>query len=109
VVVAAEHSMAKGSKKARSRIYWRNQGSEQRAYADFRDFADVGGKREALVIAGKKTATTDSILAEALVADRLTALQERRRNKTLLGIQRQALLAASGINGSPLNDIYIYI
>ena len=88
--------MATTSKKARSRIYWRNQGGERRAYADFRDFADVGGKREALVIVGAKTATTDPIIAEALVVDRLTMLQERRRNKTLLGIQRQALLAEFG-------------
>ncbi len=31
------------------RIYWRDQGGVRRAYADFREYADVGGKREALV------------------------------------------------------------
>lgn len=85
--------MPKSSTKGRSRIYWRNQGAERRAYGDFRDFADVGGKREALVAKGAKTATSDPVVAEALVADRLTQLQERRRNKTLLGIERHAGLA----------------
>ncbi len=58
--------MGKQSAKARSRIYWRNQGSERSAYGDFRDFADVGGKREALIPRGAKTATGDPVIAEAL-------------------------------------------
>lgn len=85
--------MSKSSEKARSRIYWRNQGGERRAYADFRDFADVGGRREALIARGAKTATVDPILAEALVVARLGDLQECRRNKTLLGLARKATLA----------------
>ena len=85
--------MAGTSRKARSRIYWRNQGGERRAYGDFRDFSDVGGKRGALVIAGSKTATTDPIIAESLAVAHVAKLQLRRRNKVLLGIERQANLA----------------
>ena len=81
------------TKKARNRIYWRNQGGEQRAFGDRRDFADVGGKREALVIVGAKTATTDSVIAESLAAEQFARLQLRRRNKIILGIARRANLA----------------
>src|SRR5690349_7157661 len=44
--------MGRHSKK--SRIYWRERGGTRRAYADLRDFADVGGGREALVAEGEK-------------------------------------------------------
>jgi hypothetical protein len=77
------------TKKSRSRIYWRTRGSEKRAYADFRD---VGGRREALIIAGESRATTDSVIAEKLVADRLSELQAQKRNGVLLGVKRQAKL-----------------
>lgn len=73
-----------------SRIYWRRRGKVRRAYADF---ADVGGGQEALIPAGARAATADPAVAEALVAERLKDLQERRRNKTLLGVERQATLA----------------
>lgn len=33
-------------KRAKARMYWRNQGSGQRAYGDFREYAKWGGKRE---------------------------------------------------------------
>ena len=79
-------------RKPRKRIYWRNQGIHLRAYGDFRDFGDVEGGREALIPEGATTATTDPVIAESLVADRLAELQEKRRNKTLLGIERQATL-----------------
>jgi integrase len=69
---------AKGSsKKAKSRIYWREQGGERRAYADFRD---AGGKREALIQLGDKRATTDRVIAEKLVADRLAELLGDKRD-----------------------------
>ncbi len=64
--------------KARSRIYWRERGGERRAYGDFRDYAEVGGGREALIPPGAPTATTDPVIAEVLVGHRLTELQERR-------------------------------
>lgn len=47
------------------RIYWRDQGGERRAYADFRDYADVGGGREALTPKREKRATTDPDVAQA--------------------------------------------
>jgi integrase len=85
--------MRRKSTKGRSRIYWRNQGGNRRAYADFRDFADVGGKREALICTGTKTAALDPLIAEKLVSERLIELQTRRRNKTVLGLEAQATLA----------------
>jgi integrase len=86
--------MPQKSTKGRSRIYWREQGGERRAYADFRDFGDVGGRREALVAGGTKTATTDPLVAEKLASERLVELQNRRRNKVILGLEQQATLAA---------------
>jgi hypothetical protein len=62
-----------------SRIYWRNQGGERRAYADFRDFRDVGGRREALVPPGESAATPDSREAEFLMARRLEELRALRQ------------------------------
>ena len=79
-------------KKAKSRIYWRQQGGTPRAYADFRDYADVGGKREALKAPGESLATSDPIVAETLAARRVKALQEQRRNKHVLGTARSAKL-----------------
>lgn len=78
----------------RSRIYSRQQGKKgkKRHYGDFRDFRDVGGGQEALIPAGQRTATTDPLIAENLAADRLREYQERRRNKTILGVERQATL-----------------
>ena len=84
--------MARRGKK--SRIYWRERGGETRAYGDFREYRDVGGGREALTPSGESLVTTDSVVAEKLVADRLKDLQERRRNRSLLGVERQANLAA---------------
>ncbi len=77
-------------KKTKSRIYWRERGGERRAYGDFRD---MGGTREALVAPGESRATTDPVIAEKLVADRLTELQAQKRNSVLLGTRREAKLA----------------
>jgi integrase len=79
-------------KRKGGRIYWRERGGVRRAYADFRDYADVGGGREPLKPKGAKLATSDEAVADALVSDRLEALQERRRNKNVLGRERQANL-----------------
>jgi hypothetical protein len=75
------------SKKAKSRIFWRTQGGERRAYADFRG---IGGGREALIVAGESRATTDPLIAEKLVANRLSELQAEKRNGVLLGVKRKA-------------------
>lgn len=76
----------RGSRKARSRIYWREQGGERRAYGDFRD---LGGSREALIAPGDRRATSDAVIAEKLVADRLAELQEAKRSHALTGIKRR--------------------
>jgi integrase len=62
-------------------IYTRQQGGEVRYYGDFRDFADVGGKREALIPRGAERATTDLVLAQSLAASRLADLEARRRSR----------------------------
>jgi integrase len=81
------------AKRQNGRVYWRERGGVARAYADFRDFRDVGGGREALIAPGEKVATDDSDVADKLVADRLKVLHESRRNRTLLGVEGQASLS----------------
>jgi integrase len=80
----------------RQRIYWRERGGARRAYADFRDFADVGGSREALVVSGEQRATADRRTAEVLAAKRLNeldALRARRRAGVLHQLPKQVTLA----------------
>jgi integrase len=62
-----------------TRIYWRDQGGERRAYADFRDFRDVGGSRETLVAPRDTAATTNPREAESLMARRLEELKALRQ------------------------------
>lgn len=76
-------------RKRTARLYWREQGGRRRAYGDFRD---LGGGREALVADGERLATTDPVIAEALIAKRLGELQESRRDRVLLGVRRRATL-----------------
>ncbi len=71
--------------KRKGRIYWRVRGGERRAYADFRDFADVGGGREALRPAGAALATNDPAVARVLADRRLAELQALRRQRAVLG------------------------
>ena len=78
----------------KGRIYWRDRGGAKRAYADFRDFADVGGGREALVALGEKVATADPTTAQVLLARRIEHLDGLRRGKAIQGIAGQATLAA---------------
>ncbi len=69
--------MAKKAKKKRvgSHIFWRNG----RAYGDFRDYADVGGGREALAIPDSTWGTTDEVTAKTLFDNRLDELLAKRR------------------------------
>ena len=69
------------AEEAKSRIYWRNG----KAYGDFRDFADVGGRREALKTAGMRVPTTDPDVAAKLSTDRVADLETMRRNQGLFG------------------------
>jgi len=79
---------------AKPKIYWRERGGgARRAYADLRDYADVGGGREALVPSGEKLATTDATTAQVLLARRLEQLDAARRGRTLHGETRHATLA----------------
>jgi integrase len=72
-------------KSPRTRIYWRQRGGENRAYGDFRDFADVGGRREALIPRDETKATTSIATAEKLVTERLADLQRLRHHHALFG------------------------
>lgn len=67
------------------RIYWRERGGTRRAYADFRDYRDVGGGREALRVNGERVATSDPVTAQVLAARRLEALDALRRGRALHG------------------------
>jgi integrase len=64
----------------RNRVYARTRGGHARYYADFRDFADVGGALEPLTPAGARYATADAREAEALCAGRLAQLERLRRS-----------------------------
>lgn len=81
-------------RRKRTRIYVRNQGGEARYYGDFRDYSDVGGKREALIPPEASSATADPDVAKKLAGERLRDLELRRRNRDLLGIKRESTLAA---------------
>lgn len=78
-------------KKRDSRIYWRATGKTRRAYGDFRD---LGGGRERLVAPGERAATTDPDVAAALAAARIRELEQQRRNRTLLGVERDTTLGS---------------
>jgi hypothetical protein len=76
-----------------TQIYWRVRGGVRRAYADLREYADVGGQREALVAPGEKRATSDPATAQVLLARRLEELDGLRRGRALHGLAGQATLA----------------
>jgi len=82
-----------GRQSKQSRIYWRERGGTRRAYADLRDYADVGGGREALVAEAEKLATADETTAQVLLARRLKQLDGARRGRALHGETRQVTLA----------------
>jgi integrase len=68
------------------------RGTSTRWYGDFRDYADVGGGIEALKPAGGKRATRDERVALKLASERVQALQRKRLNKDLLGVEKLAHL-----------------
>lgn len=80
-------------RKRTSRIYWRARGGERRAYGDFRDYADVGGKREPLVPEGQHLATSDPDVAQAVATLRLRELEAKRRGRALVGETKRTTLA----------------
>ena len=81
--------------KTRTQIYWRERGGGvRRGYADLREYADVGGRREPLVAPGEKLATADMATAQVLLARRLEQLDALRRGRALHGLAGQATLAA---------------
>ncbi len=80
------------SKRPRRRVYVRSRGGTPRFYADFLDYADVGGDREALLVPATKRATTDPAEAETLAGVRLKELQELRLRK-LHGLPTPVTLA----------------
>ncbi len=82
------------SRGKRERLYWRETGTAIRAYGDFRDYADVGGGREALVPIGLNRATDDPVVAQDLVARRLQDLEARRRARVLQQMPRSTVLEA---------------
>lgn len=73
------------------RLYTRNQGRHLRYYADLRS---IGGGREALVPRGETLATTDPVIAQALLVERVRQIEARKRNGVVLGIEQEATLAA---------------
>lgn len=76
---------------ARERLYTRDQGGEERYYADFRD---VGGGQEALIPAGSTRATTREVVALRLAKERLEQLEEREGRREYLGLEEVAELEA---------------
>jgi integrase len=79
--------------RTRTHIYWRDRGGVRRAYADLREYADVGGGREPLVAPAEKLATSDPATAQVLLARRLEQLDGLRRGRALHGLEGQATLA----------------
>jgi integrase len=73
-------------RKQSPRIYWRARGGgSPRAYGDFRQWKDVGGKIEPLRPQGATLATTDAEEAERLYRDRATELDRLRQKTEVLG------------------------
>jgi integrase len=81
-------------KRKRDRVYWRNRSGISRAWADFRDYRDVGGRQEPLVAPGEGMATTDPDVAQMLVAARIRELDAARRGRGLHGCVQDTPLAA---------------
>jgi integrase len=77
----------------KSRIYWRERGGTKRAYADLRDYTDVGGSREPLVAPNEKLATSDEATAQVLLGRRLSELDGIRRGRALHGDTKRVTLA----------------
>ena len=65
-------------KRRKAKIYWRKQGGVRRAWADFREYARWGGKRNPLIWSGETRATADEVRAHELFARRLQELRDAR-------------------------------
>ena len=65
----------------------------QRGRRYWGDFRDLGGGQEALVPEGATRATLDVDVAAELATRRVKELETRKRNKVLLGVDRQSGLA----------------
>lgn len=86
-------------RKRRSRIYWRLRGGQRRAYGDFRDYATVGGGKEALIPDGEELATTDPDVAARLADRRVEQLERLRRERGLFGeVKRSTLEGVSSLH-----------
>ncbi len=81
-------------RKRQSRLYWRTRSGSRRAYGDFRDYADVGGKLEPLIAAGETFATTDPDVALRLAMRRLDELEAVRKRRAITGKAQVVTLAA---------------
>jgi len=81
------------------RIYWRERGGRRRAYADFRELADVldrdteGSGRMPLIPEGDSVATDDPEIAHVLFTRKLEELRERKRTGVSTGRWRRVGLA----------------
>ena len=82
-------------RKKSTRVRWRLGGKwvpelceSATAWGDFRDFADVGGKQEALRPEGSKQATDDQNVAAKLASDRVAQLKAKRDRRGL-GIEEK--------------------
>ena len=80
-------------RKRQDRVYWRRRSGTRRAYGDFRDYADVGGKLEPLIPPGEAYATTDPDVALRLALRRLDELDAARKRRVLTGTAQVITLA----------------
>lgn len=64
-----------------------------RWWGDFREYQEEGGRREPLVAPGTKFGTTDRAIADVLFAERLKALEAKRRGRVLFGEGKDRTLA----------------
>jgi hypothetical protein len=74
-------------KRRTTRLYTRVRGGQPRFYVDLRD---LGGARKPLVVHGEKLATSDPDIAAELAAVEVKKLEERRRKRTILGVERES-------------------
>jgi hypothetical protein len=81
-------------RRKRERVYWRNRSGVARAWGNFRDYADVGGRQEPLTAEGERLATTDPDVAQKLAAERVRKLDDLRRGRALHGHTEAIPLAA---------------
>ncbi len=85
--------MAKRRKQSHARLWPRTRSDGvTRYWADFREYAAQGGKREPLCKPGDSRATADSVLAQTLFAKRLAELAEAKDNETIIPVKKKPAL-----------------